>query len=76
MLFEYTGAYLLGIDGRRFLGPELSQAVATVLDRFADSDSEGVAIVAREQGRFVLEQGELEDIFHCFDWYRRGLDRL
>jgi predicted nucleotidyltransferase len=43
VLFEYTGAYLLGIDGRRFLGPELSQAVATVLDRFADSDSEGVA---------------------------------
>jgi hypothetical protein len=39
--FEYTGAYLLGIDGRPFLGAKLSQAAATVLDRFADSDSEG-----------------------------------
>jgi predicted nucleotidyltransferase len=76
VLFEYTGAYLLGIDGRRFLSAELSQAVATVLDRFADADSEGVAIVAREQGRFVLEQEELEDVLHHFHWYRRGLDRL
>ena len=76
VLFEYTGAYLLGIDGRRFLSAELSHAVATVLDRLADADSEGVAIVAREQGRFVLEQEELEDVLRYFQWYRRGLERL
>lgn len=74
--FEYTGAYLLGSDGRPFLGAKLSQAAATVLDRFADSDSEGVAIVAREEGRLVLEQEALEDVFHYFQWYRRGLERL
>jgi predicted nucleotidyltransferase len=75
VLFEYAGAYLVGIDGRRFLSTAPSQAVATVLDLFADADSEGVAIVTREQGRFVLEQEELDDVFQYFHWYRRGLDR-
>jgi predicted nucleotidyltransferase len=73
--FEYTGAYLLGIDGRPFLSAEVSLAIGTVLDRFVDSDSETVAIVGREQGRFVLDKETSEDMFQHFRWYRRGLGR-
>lgn len=36
--FEYTCAYLVGLDGREFLDPLLSEAVRTVLDRFASPD--------------------------------------
>lgn len=73
--FEYTGAYLLGMDGRRFLSEEMSQSVGAVLDRFVDSDSEAVSVVGREQGRFVLDREASEDVFQHFNWYRRGLGR-
>jgi predicted nucleotidyltransferase len=71
--FEYTGAYLLGIDGRPFLSTQVSQTVGTVLGGFTDFDSEGVAIVAREQGRIVIEEEERTDLFEHFQWYRRGI---
>lgn len=70
--FEYTGAYLLGLDGRPFLGPALSRAIEGVLNRFADPDSAGVAMVVLEQGRIVIEEEALE-VFQCFHWYRLGL---
>lgn len=71
--FEYTGAYLLGIDGQLFLGRQLSQAVEAVLDRFADSDSELVALVAREHGRIAIEEEDRADVFAHFRWYRAGV---
>lgn len=71
--FEYTGAYLLGIDGRRFLSVQLSQAVGAVLDRFAGPDSDGVAIVAREQGRIAIGEENRVDVFESFQWYRRAI---
>jgi predicted nucleotidyltransferase len=71
--FEYTGAYLLGIDGRPFLSRSLSQTVEAILDRFADSDSEAVALVAREQGRIAIEEEDRADVFDHFRWYRRGV---
>ena len=36
--YEYTYAYLLGADGRRFLDKPLRNAVTGVLDRFSDPD--------------------------------------
>jgi predicted nucleotidyltransferase len=71
--FEYTGAYLLGIDGRPFLSRPLSQTVEAILDRFADSDSEAVALVAREQGRIAIEEEDRAGVFEHFRWYRRGV---
>lgn len=72
--FEYTGAYLLGIDGQRFLGRQLSETVVTILDRFADPDSDVVGIVLRERGRILIEDEDRLDVFEHFQWYRRGVD--
>jgi predicted nucleotidyltransferase len=72
--FEYTGAYLLGVDGQRFLGRQLSETVATTLDRFADPDSDVVGIVLRERGRILIEDEDRLDVFEHFQWYRRGVD--
>ena len=57
----------------RFLSKQLSQAVEAVLDRFADSDSEAIALVAREHGRIVLEEEHRADVFEHFQWYGRGI---
>lgn len=46
--YEYTCAYLLGVDGRRFLDQPLSLAVGAVLNQFTDPDADLVGIVARE----------------------------
>lgn len=71
--FEYTGAYLLGTDGRPFLSPEVSLAARTVLDRFDDPYSSGVTAVAIERGRVEIEEEDRVDVFEHFRWYRRGV---
>ena len=70
--FEYTGAYLLGCDGRPFLDQPLRTAVRTVLDLFGDPDAEVVDAVAREEGRIPVEDEDRNDIFNYFHWYRLG----
>lgn len=71
--FEYTGAYLLGIDGRPFLSTQVSQSVGTVLDRFADPDADPVGMVVRERGRIAIEDEDRAEVFEHFQWYRRGI---
>jgi predicted nucleotidyltransferase len=71
--FEYTGAYLLGADGRPFLSTDVPLAVTTVLDRFGDAYSYGVGIVASERGRLPIEEDDRVDVFEHFRWYRRGV---
>lgn len=71
--FEYTCAYLLGDDGRRFLDEPLSRATLAVLDRFTDPDADVVGIVAREKGRLVVEDEDRIEIFELFRWYRLGI---
>jgi len=73
VLFEYTGAYLLGVDGQAFLSPRLSGTVARVLDRFADSDADVVGMVLRERGWIPVEDEDRLDVFEHFLWYRRGV---
>jgi predicted nucleotidyltransferase len=70
--YEYTGAYLLGVDGRPFLDAQLAGTVVKVLERFRDSDAEVVGLVARERGRVVPTDEELAIICEHFRWYRRG----
>ncbi|MEK6630333.1 MAG: hypothetical protein AABY89_06330, partial [Acidobacteriota bacterium] len=70
--FEYTCAYLLGVDAEPFLDEPLSQTVTAVLGRFSDPDAEVVGIVAREQGRFLVEDEHRIEIFELFRWYRLG----
>jgi hypothetical protein len=71
--FEYSSAYLLGVDGQVFLGRQLTETVAKVLDRFGDIDADVVEIVLREQGRIAIEENERKDVFDQFRWYRFGV---
>jgi predicted nucleotidyltransferase len=70
--YEYTGAYLLGVDGRPFLDAELAGTVVKVLDRFSDADADVVGLVARDRGRVVPTDDERTIIFDHFRWYRSG----
>jgi predicted nucleotidyltransferase len=70
--YEYTGAYLLGMDGRPFLDAHVAGTVVKVLDRFADADADVVDLVARERGRILPTDEEVAIIFEHFRWYRRG----
>ena len=70
--YDYTCAYLLGADGRRFLDKPLSDAVAGVLNRFSGPDADVIGIVAREGGRTLIEDRERSEIFERFRWYRLG----
>jgi predicted nucleotidyltransferase len=71
--YEYTCAYLLGTDGRRFLDVPLRQAVRAVLARFDDPDADVIGIVARDQGRLMIDEAHRIEIFEFFRWYRLGL---
>lgn len=70
--FDYTCAYLLGIDARPFLDKPLSRAVTAVLGGFDNPDAEVVGIVARETGWLHVEAEHRIGIFEHFRWYRLG----
>lgn len=70
--FDYTSAYLLGLDGRRFDDPRLNQAVRAVLDRFSDPDAEVVGVVARGGERLIIEAERRVEIFRRFRWFHHG----
>ena len=69
--FEYTCAYLIGFDGRRFQDRRLRETVRVVLDRFDSPDADVVSLVARENDRFVEDQGRITS-FELFRWFRLG----
>jgi predicted nucleotidyltransferase len=70
--FEYTCAYLLGVDGRPFLDESLSRVARTVLSRFNDPDADVVGLVAREQRRLAVHDEYRSEIVDLFRWYRLG----
>ncbi len=70
--YEYTCAYLLGVDGRRFLDTPLRDTVTGVLDCFSDPHSDVIGGIARERGRVLIEDDEAVQILEHFRWYRRG----
>jgi predicted nucleotidyltransferase len=70
--YEYTCAYLLGEDGRRYLDDPLERAAAGVLDRIADPDVREIGMVAREMGQLLVEDDDRSHIFEHFRWYRLG----
>jgi predicted nucleotidyltransferase len=72
--YEYTCAYLVGLDGRVYHDEKLSKAVRPELDRFDSHDAAIVATVAREKGRYFLEDEHRIEIFELFRWFRRGAD--
>jgi predicted nucleotidyltransferase len=69
--FEYTCAYLIGFDGRRFQDRRLRETVRVVLDRFDSPDADVVSLVARERDRLVEGEDRMT-IFELFRWLRLG----
>jgi len=70
--FEYTCAYLLGVDGQRFLDDAVTNTVRTVLDRFDEAEADVVGIAAGERRRGLIEDQHRTEIFELFRWYRLG----
>ena len=70
--YEYTGAYLVGVEARPFLDESVSKTVEAVLDRFDNQDAAIVGVVARETGGFIVEDEDRREVFELFRWYRLG----
>jgi hypothetical protein len=64
--FDYGPAYLLGADGRQFLGPELVATLTPLLATLSDA-------TAQRRGR-PMDDSEWRPGFEdLLQWYRRGL---
>ena len=70
--YEYTGAYVLGVETQPFLDESVSETVEAVLDRFDNPDATIVGVVARETGRLIVEDEHRREIFELYRWYRLG----
>jgi predicted nucleotidyltransferase len=71
--YDYTCAYLLGVDGRFFLDEPLRQAVTAILGRFDDPYADVVGIATGEKGRMYTDDEIRSHTFELFRWYRLGL---
>lgn len=71
--FEFTCAYLLGVDARRFLDEPLARAASGVLRGFSDADADYVTITAMETGRIPTEDRDRVEIFQRSEWFRVGI---
>lgn len=71
--FEFTCAYLLGLDARPFLDEALADAVRPVLARFEDSDAAIVDLTAREKTGSVATEELRAEVFDRFRWFRLAL---
>jgi predicted nucleotidyltransferase len=72
--YDCTCAYMLGLDGRRFLDESLSRVISALLARFDDPDADVVGIATGEKGRLYLDDESRSQTFERFRWYRLGLD--
>lgn len=70
--FEYTCAYLLGVDGQRFLDTALSTTIRAVLDRFTEAAADVVGIAASDRRHSLIDDESRIAIFELFRWYRLG----
>jgi predicted nucleotidyltransferase len=71
--FEFTCAYLLGVDGRPFLDGATRVVVETVLAQLDDPHAASVGAIAREQGHVLIEDEHRTEIVELFRWYRLGV---
>lgn len=71
--YEYTCAYLLGLDARPLLDDAINDAVQRVLARLDAPDAQLVGVAAAERGRAFVDDELRAHVFELFRWYRRGV---
>lgn len=72
--YEYTCAFLLGLDARVFLDQPVSETVGPVLEPLKTPDLVTVGIVAREQSLGLGDDDERRnDITERFRWFRLAI---
>ncbi|MEX2271479.1 MAG: hypothetical protein WD690_08420 [Vicinamibacterales bacterium] len=71
--FEYTPAYVLGLDGRPFADAPVTGTVSAVLARFENPYADVVRMLMTERGQPLPTDQQRADVVAAFSWYRRGL---
>lgn len=70
--YEYTAAYVVGDEAKPFLDASVSVSVNAVLNRFDSPEATVIGVVAREMGKFIVEDEHRLEIFELFRWCRFG----
>ena len=70
--WEYTCAFLLGLDALPYLDAETTAAVRPVLDGFTGADAAMVGLAASQRGRMLVTDGQRAEVFELFRWYHVG----
>lgn len=71
--FEYTSAYVLGLDGRLLVDEPVGRAVGAILTRFQDPYADVVRLLLTERGQRMPSDDQRAEVVQTFGWYRRGL---
>jgi predicted nucleotidyltransferase len=67
--FEFTSAYLLGLDARPHV-PSVATSIRQLLDQFDSPDAAIVGLVASEDRRVLVEDADRLEVFDLFRWFR------
>jgi len=67
--FEFTAAYLLGLDARPFAA-SVATSIRQLLGQFDSSDAAIVGLVATEDRRVLIEDADRLEVFDLFRWFR------
>lgn len=70
--FDFGGAYLLGLGGRRFHDESLVDTVRPVLTMLGDPDSPWVGTIAREDDPFGSDHDRRTRVVELLTWFRLG----
>lgn len=71
--YEYTSAYALGQDARRYLDEDVSRAVAPVLARLGEFHADAVRLLLAERGLRLPGNEQREEVVRTFHWFQAGL---
>jgi predicted nucleotidyltransferase len=75
LLWEDSGAYLLGIEVKPYINEKIKTGVDQFLQRFFSFEAPIIDLVFRGEGRVMPSDSERKTVFGLFDWFAKGLHR-